>query len=68
MRSRANKVISLLLLIAVIISQFDVSYATDIVDMWYSAGGNITSGASQTTKGVWLPQYQGFRITVVDYI
>lgn len=67
MRSRVNKVISLLLLLVVILSQFDVSYATAIVDMWYSAGGNITSGASQTTKGVWLPQYQGFRITVVDY-
>ena len=67
MRSRVNKVISLLLLLVVILSQLDVSYATDIVNMWYLAGGNITSGVSQTTKGVWLPQYQGFRITVVDY-
>ena len=67
MKNKLNTVISLLLLIVILLFQFDLVYATDIVDMWYSAGGNITSGASQTAGGVWWPTKQGFRITVVDY-
>lgn len=67
MKIRLQKFLSLLLLLIIILEQFSFANATDIVDMWYSAGGNITSGASQTAGGVWWPTKQGFRITVVDY-
>lgn len=49
-----------------IVSELSTAYG--IIDMWYSAGGDIKShyGDVVTTSGVWHPKRSGFRIAVLD--
>lgn len=57
----------ILLIMMLFTSQFETAHATDIIDVWQSAGGSGIGAADTTTNGVWDNSYQGFRITVLDY-
>ena len=41
--------------------------AGDTITVWPSGSGGGITGGSSTGKGVWNDNYQGFRITILDY-
>lgn len=64
-----NKVVSMLMLIAMLTTLLiqPVFAAGDTITVWPSGSGGGITGGSSTGKGVWNDNYQGFRITILDY-
>ena len=64
-----NKVVSMFMLIAMLATLLiqPVFAAGDTITVWPSGSGGGIIGGSSTGKGVWNDNYQGFRITILDY-
>lgn len=64
-----NKVVSMFMLIAMLATLLiqPVFAAGDTITVWPSGSGGGITGGSSTGKGVWNDNYQGFRITILDY-